>query len=360
MAVPNATINKAIAVAPDGKRYTAHPNGNPPGGQHVITGSGFGAAPNVVLWRTFEEGTDGQPVSISPPSGEIGDLVDEGSAETMQYVTYKGRKAATGRNNGNHAKLQYIHGSKYTRFRDHIALCVPDSGYMPGSQGYGFRTYPTDSGWKPVWHMLSGDGNATGTGESDCCFPTHTGNGFFTATGNSITWDFFRFIHPSDAGTGVWSWDEFNGFSWMQEADIANPHSVNGLGEMYTTSPEGGTVVKTKTRSAFAETGVEDTITDANAGYDRVKYNALSRDSGGQAQAYYSDMYLAVESSPGANDFRQCLFVGDNATFANCGQLRPVVADSWSDTEISFSRTLGLTYWHVVKPDGSIVSGAIS
>lgn len=338
LSVPNVTLSVARANGP-----------GPSEGQVTVTGSGFGLAPNVVLWRDFSEGSAGDDIALAPPSGQAGTF----ESTSMKYVDFGGRTVAEGFSGGVKQFLTYVYGSSFTRFRNFVSLAVPDTGFFPGSNAVGVRAFPTDSGMKAAWLMLSDNGNNTGVGEADIVLPTHTGSGRIRAQGNSVDPDFFRF---KDGGEDFWAWNEFNGFGFVCPADINNPKTVSTTLELFMTSSKMGTNTKSKTIAAF--TGTDASVTDANAGYDRVKYNAYALDAGGSAQIYYSDVYLAIESSPGANDFVQCAFLGDASVYTNCTELRPVKASSWTDTEITIPNPYGLPYYHVIKPDGSIVSGA--
>lgn len=322
------------------------------GSQATVTGTGFGSAPNVVLWRNFESETAGQLVSSAAPSGEIGAL----ATADMKCVEFGGRKAAAGFDAGVKKTLIAVQASDFTRFRHYVSIAVPDGSSFPASTDQGARTLPTGSTLKAVWAMKNDRGDLSGNGEADICLPTYNSQAQFEASGNSVNPGyFFRWKDPAD---DFWAWNEYNGFGWLQEADLINPKTVAGPLELFMTSSKMGTNVRTRTTAGAFE-GSDSSVTDANAAYDRIKYNAYALDAGGNAQVYYSDLYLAVESSPGANDFVQCLFVGDAATFAACTVLRPLVADSWSDTSVAFTSPFSLSYYHIVKPDGSIVSGAI-
>lgn len=322
-------------------------------GSVVITGSGFGPAPNVVQFRNFEEGVTGSQIQTAAPAGQVGnfDLV----TANAKYQDFGGRKVFAGFDSGIKESCVFVNGASFTRFRQFVTLAVPDSGVFPGSAGTGLRTFPTDSGMKAAWLMLSDNGNNTGIAEADIVLPTHTGSGRLRAQGNSVDPSFFMY---NGTGDDFWAWNEFNSFGFVCPADLNNPKTVAVDLELFMTSSKAGTVVRTKNIAAF--TGTDSSVTDANAAYDRVKYNAFARDAGGSAQIYYSDMYLAVESSPAANDFVQCLFLGNAATFAACTELRPVLADTWTDTEVTFTNRYSLSYYHLVKPDGSVVSGAAS
>lgn len=325
-------------------------NAGSPAGTITITGSGFGAAPNVVMWRNFDSETVGQTISAAPAAGEVGTFF---TAE-MQCVSLGNRKAGAAFTAGQKKILEFLAASKFTRFRHHVALAVPDGSSFPADVDPGPRTLPPGSNLKATWIMDGHRGDLAGS--SDICLPTYNGQSQFDSGGNTINYSgTFRFANNTD---DFWAWNEFNSFGWVQEADITNPKTAPAPLTLFMTSSKMGTNVRTKTDyPAFRS--ADKALTDANVGYDRVKYNSWLRESEGNAQVYYSDPYLALESSPGANDFVQCAFLGNAPVFSDCTQIRPVVADSWTDTEITIPNLFGLSHYHIIKPDGSIVSGAI-
>lgn len=317
----------------------------------TVTGTGFGVAPNVVLFRTFNEGTSGDLIQAAAPLGEVGAFTS--MSADARYVEFGGRKAFSGFFGGSKQEIWFENGSEYQRFRSTATLCVTDTGFMPGQDGQGLRTYPIDSGWKPVWHMKDADGSIGTNGKSDIVLPTHTGSGLFNAAGNSVSPASFRFQDP---GESFWEWNDYNTFSFAQRPDVTNPKTVDGFNALFMTSAADGTNQKTRTYPSFM--GNDANVTDANAGYNLIKFNPFAR-SDGQSQCYISDLYLSVESTPGAEDFWQCAMVGDNAAFADCTILRPIVATSWSDTSVTIDSSFGLGYYHIIKPDNTVVSGAL-
>ena len=263
-----------------------------------------------------------------------------------------------GFNGATKSALDFINASDFTNFRHSVALGVPDSGNFPGDNGYGLRTFPTDSGAKPVWVMKNNNGNVRDIGSPDLAIPTHIGNGFLRAQGNSVQLGFTYFI--TDTTNAAWRWNALNLFDYLQIADLNNPKTVNGYIETGVTDGVG--TWKSSRTDIAAFSGTDTSITDANCVYDRIKYNSYATNSGGanDAQLYYANLYLATESSPGSNDFRQCAFIGNAVALADCTELYALKADSWSDTEVLLTDIYGLGFYHIVKPDGSVVSGAVS
>lgn len=348
---PRVSTAPERVAAPVGLTVAAVASG---GTQATVSGSGFGAAPNVVLWRTFREGVAGQQIQAAPPSGEVGTLGLINPED--KYAEFGGRLVYQGFDGATQAGIEFVAPQTFSRFRHSMAIAVPDGSNMPGNNGYGPRTFPTDSGWKAAWAMKDGDGYVRDIGKCDLCIPSHTGGGFFVAGGNSVGLDFTRFI---DNGTQAdWRWNALNTFDFVCIPDLNNPRTVTGRLEARTTDAVGTTAVVRTDISPYE--GTDTSINDTNCFYDRVRYNSYAQNDSGAnpAQTYYTSLYLAVESTPGANDFRQCAFNGNAAVFANCTELYAIRADSWTDTEVTVSDHHGLGFYHIVKPDGSIVSGA--
>lgn len=313
---PRSVTNVTLAVA----RGNA---ANAPG-ILSITGSGFGVAPNVILYRTMREATFDPAVA---PAGEVG--VMSGSNRQAQF---DGRGAFAGHDpaTGGKASVEFVAASQFRKFRHYVNISVPDGKAMPGSDGTA-RTFATSSDWKPVWAMLGGSGNST-SDSPDFAIPSHVGDANFAATGNSINLGTFRWISYDPS---KWSWNAFNGFGLILNADDADPVGTPADQALHLTSAAANTAFTTKSVPGYQGNA---TVTNATAFYDRIKYSGYANNTPlNNAQAYYCDAYLAVESSPGAEDFKQAVALGNASTIAACTHLQMKKADSWTDSQIDLS-----------------------
>src|SRR5690606_6192526 len=106
-----------------------------------------------------------------------------------KYANFKGRTVFQGFDGQTKATFEFIAPQVFSGFRHSVAIAVPDGSQMPGDNVSAERQFSTDSGWKPVWVMLSDIGSLPGQAEPDICLPTHIGNGVFSASGNSVAPD---------------------------------------------------------------------------------------------------------------------------------------------------------------------------
>lgn len=330
----------------------------------TITGSGFGVAPNVVLYRTLD-GTPGDTVTTSAPTGEIGAF----SAATMKYAS----DGAQGFDSSTQRSLEFTAATSFQRYRIATSLKVPSGKYAPGRDNTGLETWSSDSGWKPVWAMLNAGSNSN-QAEADLCIPTHIGNGAHALSGNTVQTGerFWDYETSSAKPSHHWSWDAWNTYQLICDVG-ADPitTAVNQVG-YFTSENVSGSVKTTGTRSyawnfpGYRDPAPTDLIDAANARIGVVRYNSFARTSNADSsltQALYRDLYIAAESSDGAGDYRQACFLGNASTFATCTRIKMKVASAWSNTSVTIavSSAERLIYTHafVQKADGSAVGVAI-
>lgn len=343
LSVPNVTL----AVARGNSGGTA--------GTVTVAGSGFGPAPNVVLWRDFSEGVVDSQIQAAPPTSGLGTLSDVEANDV--YGEFKGRKVLKGWSADVQSALVYVHSADFNRYRACFSVAVPAGLYFPGTKDLQSTVNPDRASlWKLSWLMKNDRGDIE-AGSPDLSLPTVVG-GFFEIEGNDTDGSDTRFIGSGDSAGGTFSFDAYNLFSYVAESNIANPATVAGK-MVLTHAGSLGVSELVRTDVPVMKPFAGATYTDSTAFFDRWKINPwASNVDGFPEQGLYSDLYLAVESTPGANDFVQCAFLGDAAVYANCTELRPVKASAWSDTEITIPNPYGLPHYHIVKPDGSVVSGA--
>lgn len=426
----------------------------PTPGTVTITGSGFGLPPNVVLYRSLN-GVEGNTVSLSPLAGEIGTL----SQSNMKH----GDGGAIGFSSSINNTLEFIAPQQFKNFRISTSLKVPDGSYPPGRDNANYRTWSTDSGWKPVWVMLSDDGDAS-QWEPDICLPTHTGSSRIAVAGNTLSTEF---TYQNSNQYDHWSWDVWNTFNFTFTSGVT-PQVSPALHACYMTSPNlgkgygtktytfvgdqigafynqhrrfefsaggpyqpvNGEYIKGATSSVVSKTntssqsfrllsgswsnsdasgylslnssylnsgwvagervgtwpainGDNGSVVNANVFtattgqylpllfdnecfFDRIKYNAYARTSSTSpelTQAVYKDLYLAIQSSIGVEDYKQMAFIGNSSIFGNCTKIKPkyVAPANWSDTSvtipISADEKSEYTHAFIQKSNGDITVG---
>src|SRR5690606_18007101 len=150
--------NPAVALSVPSRESEG---GDPASGLVVVTGSGFGPAPNIVGFRTFLEGAEGERVLASPPAGAIGVLAPNPTYGLPFYGTMNGRPVMfmfDGVLESNRPAILKFPNTR--RMRLYIKLGVPEGRYFPGGYDVQFpgklpspapRTFPNDSSAKFVW-----------------------------------------------------------------------------------------------------------------------------------------------------------------------------------------------------------------
>lgn len=337
------------------------------GGVVTVSGSGFGAAPNVVLFRRFREGSDGGVISLTPPDGEIGTYTTSGLGVLKYYEMPDGYTAYAGYDPEHSvaAVLNCLFGENVTELRLSKTEIVPPGKYFPGASAE--NTIPTTSTLKHDW--LRKTINSGGVGyenEPDLCIPTQTGNtgGLMKLQGNATH---PRGTQSEGSYADFWSFADWNTFSFYQKPDVADPVGTPGeFFEFFITSDKinanksTGTITKSYSVPAFANSG-PGTVVNADAFYTLVRaYSYLTSQGGANTQMVRRNWYAAV----GAGVSRQGIMLGNNSAFNDCTLSAWIIPDSWSDTLITFTpdawESSVFTHYHIIKPDGSVVSGALS
>lgn len=347
----------------------------PVSGVVTLTGTGFGSAPNIVLFRRFLEGTDGSDLQETAPSGEIGNVTFNGTNGLPVYGTMSGRLGLYNHKVG--ASSEFWAGWTFPharRVRVYYRYGIPPGKLHPGSGVTTPQTFSGSSDWKPLW--LGYDANSfsgsapNGDDKADLVIPTHNGNGGTGIFGNSVTigqlWN-----QNTSVAANYWEWDALNGICYVQDCDSAAPSTAVSTQDTYFTnslvnaSKTTGTWHKSVTTVPSFNPAVtaEGTIPDSGAYYGVVRLGSFSKRSstaGDNTQCFYCDLYIASESSDGADDYWQGVFLGNAANFEDCTAGLWIPPDFWNDTGcvFTFPDDTELTHYHVFKGDRTIESGA--
>lgn len=350
----------------------------PTGSQQVtVTGSGFGLEPNVVFYRTFKEGVDGQTVQEQPPEGEVGAISEWTAAPQMTYGTVAGKKCLLGFDNGTKLANQILFPATSASdddaiqsFNWYVEESVPVGSLFPGNNTNGLNEFPSDSGSKSIWFVGDDGGNSTDA-LPDIAIPQHGGGGAHYVWGNSINYRIYPFGGGGPNEHDFWDWDGWNTFNQIQRADPNDPQNTVYEQVHYFTSELSGGQKPTKTyeysRTEYAAFAGNYTGPDSDCHYRIIRINSYSNRSDVNpelTQLAYGTMYLASSSPQGTENYRQMVFLGDAATLGDCGKRKPKIADSWSDTSVTVSVTseeaAEFTHVLVYKADKSVSSEPIA
>lgn len=356
LCMPQTDQNPNLLPNYDGTYNSYYPDGDKPEPpeeaiQLTITGTGFGAnAPDVILYRRFFDAVVGQKGVLAPGAGEIGTFKDS----TMTVGEVYGEKCLLGFDGTETQLFATFETDPFQKYDFSVELSVPPERYMPGRTNLtDFEMFSGDSGWKPNWFLHS-DGANSDTTKADLCVPTHIGGGAFSIAGNSVNTG-NRFWNYGTQPQDHWDWHGWNNFNYTQDCDLENPTT----GEVQQTS----TFVSAKIQNTKT-TGVEiknftaagfrspvDNIPPENASFSMIRFNSYARNNElapELTQSAFTSIYLAKNAKA-----RVC--IGNAAVLENCTRLVPLVADTWSDTEIKVTvlpeDLRWATHCYVRKPD---------
>eukprot|EP00163_Fabomonas_tropica_P008961 TRINITY_DN18757_c0_g1_i1.p1 TRINITY_DN18757_c0_g1~~TRINITY_DN18757_c0_g1_i1.p1 ORF type:complete len:365 (+),score=-1.88 TRINITY_DN18757_c0_g1_i1:34-1128(+) len=186
-----------------------------------ITGSGFGEAPDVVVFDNFQRGVEFQKAELS--LANHGAWTDDGwyGGIPDYFVEDDGNVSITARDNdysldsmSRIAQLQTVFPRTQKLFIAY-SVKVPAGTSFAGASTLG--SFPDVSSWKFTWVQNGKD--AFQNSNLDLTLPTHSGGGNFILGGNdgNIRW--------LNSGSNWWSWSSFNNMSIG--LDMSDPSQIN-------------------------------------------------------------------------------------------------------------------------------------
>jgi hypothetical protein len=310
----------------------------------TITGSSFGAGPNVLLFDDFEKGTNGNSISTGSGSAEVGQW---NSVTGMLAVpVYSNAQKVSG--NLSALMVGGANGDYYNR----LIAAIPSAtqvfvsswmwiDYMPVVPGLGVN-------WKSIWMM------DTGTADKDLLIPLYLGGagsqtGSFTGeyggnwlnpyadySGPTLTTGHWLrtwiFADGTSDGKYVQSW-ELTSSGVVQDATSANSNpNVCGNGPWFN-------------------------FTGGSSSWQTIYFNGYMPDGYTQGQnshAHFDDIYIAT----GPNAMAR-VEIGNASTYKACTNLTIVTPTSWSASSItatvrqgSFGSS-GSAYLYVLDASGT-------
>lgn len=344
--------------------------------QVTVTGTGFGLAPNVVVYRTGD-GDVGESFPATAPSGELGNAVFSVRGAPT-YISLPGGITAVGvhdRSDSDNSRGVRFDFSQKRRFRVFHNTAVPSDAVFPGGKNsantdgdMAHGEFSGQSGCKICWLRYDMDTTLEGSrGKADICPWTHIGDGSFKVTGNQVNPGLE--ILPIN-GSSAWSWGGvLNGFDYMQDCDAEAPVTANSLQIARWTSPNingtklTGTYTTVKNKPSFEGNNMVDGVTDAYQYLLMGTYSLNLNFDKTKTQIAWRDLYFAAESEDQANDWRQCVWLCNASTIEASTRRKAVIADSWSNTSVTVTVSAEDQTWatHVIVEDaaGNETAGAI-
>jgi hypothetical protein len=315
-------------------------------GKLTISGSGFGAGPQVSVFDTFESNASanfGDPIPVTSP--DIGTWTEtNGNDPLYDSLSHSGKfsmKAYTPRTVRAFRKYfstgaQEVFISYWVRLENGARF--PTLINDPSDPLYkGPGEFPKDSSWKFSWLIdLDTQGNS-----SDLCLPSHVGYGNFYLGGNDYTLD-------KGLGNAWWSWSTWNRISIWVRADPNNPA---GSGEYIyqTVSQEHGVSERRVNKPVFDADGA------SPKEYKKVHIPGwMRKESEASSAPRYDDIYVAT----GANSLSR-VEITDSANYDQSRKVAIQPASSWSSSRITVDLNnggftdLSNVYVHVWDKDGN-------
>lgn len=325
-------------------------------GQRVITGSGFGQGPNVVLFDSMSAGSDGQDVDftngpeIGQWTGDSAGLV-AGAIAGAKYYAYNDRLWFAGRdpnrlaeNAYNMQGLVFVHDTEFTEFRLAHRTLIPTGFLMPGTSTPNSNDN-VGSNWKQVWAGTPETGwGPVGTGP-DCLFPSLAAANTVKIQGNTISPNKQdgKQLYSNLSGVSE------NFFSWYQKPGTGQ-YTNDGFIEVVRCND----IASARERHGNANPFAVYNGSPTKLAYRNLIFNAWI----GNAPVYsnilmlWSDMYLAVGENSAA-----CVLLGDAPALAGCSNVSIIPPDLWTDTEIRVSPRAweDHPYAHLVLSNGTLL-----
>lgn len=336
-------------------------------GTEIITGSGFGTGPTVVLFDSFDSGEDGSLISLS--GAEIGGWSDENTGVSefvsgTRYFLANGRLWMAGRDttqlsadSKNGTGLRFDFAEEVTEFRLSYRVLCPSGYKFPGCASAN-TNYFTGSNWKITWWGRAEEGSASGAGagEPDICIPTvSNGNGSGSnevqVLGNHFRWEYGA---SSRVYVGSPHGSNENFWSFYQ-----SPESSEGDRDGVVEYLQGNGVSTSRTIRTSADPFHEWNGDVTNETFNMFLFNGWMGLSNSPPEIDYvnvlplfADAYVAV----GPNS-RACILTSDAPTVSGSTDIYIVPPTTWTDTEVTFNPKAreSLAYRHLVLADGTLL-----
>lgn len=334
--------------------------------QITLNGSNFGTGPNVILYDSFELGTNNAVFDKDTAQALKGSWYQQTSNRPM----YTNEAARSGYNSlvvldssaddkprtlviaktggsPSHPSSPHDAADDLAGFQEfYLSFSMKDLGNFPGNTADAPADAPfsSSSSAKDFWLMLGnrGDGNPATYPQMghDIAIPTWTG-GTFAISGNhtsgyaqDINGDdvldaFGERIRMGTYPSGLdndWSFGGWNDIKLHVELNSADPYGNINAGFSEYSSAHG------RTRNEITGAMMKDQSADGvtHAFWDRIKLAGWFRTGNPGVKRVYDDVYFAIGENANAR-----VELADHETYAQATQLTPIAATSWSDSSIN-------------------------
>ncbi|MEC9041415.1 MAG: hypothetical protein VX787_18010 [Pseudomonadota bacterium] len=298
----------------------------------TLSGSEFGAGPNVVLYDDFEDAkiVDGS-LELQPKVGTWYSVI---SSDPAIYLGQQKNKSLFVRGKGNAILVFGVEDSKgpyglkpFTEV--FFSYSVKDLAEFPGDSGKDF-SFSTRSSTKDAWMMLGDRGDNLSYSLSfntpsgnDLYIPAWTGNGFNIA-GNTTKLE-PAFWQPEL--TKNWAFQDWNTTFFHAQLDAVNPY---GPAEGYFGFINKNAYHVNKRSGNF----IQDLRSEGlpYAYWDRIKFFAWLNEGDANVQRLLDEVYVAI--GPNAN---ARVVLSDAPSLEESSELINLPTKNWDHEKISFS-----------------------
>lgn len=320
---------------------------------YSITGTDIGDAPNVVLYRDYSLGSDGQNFILTPQAGEVGTWVNTGVTANNQAI-YKsnadGFPCLLQRDPRKPDQMPLnITSTAQGEFR--LSRCVSVLNDCAFAGAGELATQPTTSALKDLWIQYENASGADPT-EADLCVWTAVNSGI-KIQGNSS-----QPFGSADA-VALMDWfdfDDWNNCTYYSKNGAPDATVDAGIQQSMFTSKKTGATKSAGTKIANTTNishGASSTVDPAKATFSYLasqSYFTISDAAKITCMAYRSDYW-----AHGENSF-QCLFFANASTIEAATFLCAVKADSWvNNGDGTYTVTATPSAWHRSKATHMIV-----
>ncbi len=326
------------------------------GKELVISGSGFGSGPGIVIYDDFEGGGHNDPIPLTSPL--IGKWAAASSGYIARYHEY-GYSGNTSFSMQDDLAAVANYGKKDAQLKARFAdtqevfisyqVSVPPGKHFPGAPTR--EEWGAASHWKLTWLMDGDNGFSGGDGKADLCIPTNGQAKALQIVGNT---DNIGWVGSLD---DLFDMDGFNRVAVWLRADPESPETAGYTWIHW---------LSAKTNPAFTREHILPVFNARATSPTSYQWNQLNvpgwfgndlTNPGG----VYDDVYLATGANAAAR-----VEVGDAPDYEDCTELSIMPSLSWTDSEIKVvvktkgTETISGKYLFIFDSNNELITDGIA
>jgi len=321
------------------------------GQELIISGTGFGSGPNVIIYDDFEGGAHNDPIPLTSP------LIGTWAAKSTDYIARYHEYAYSGKTSysmQDELALVALYGAKRTSLKVRFAntkevflsyqVSVPPGKFFPGAPSR--DQWGAASHWKLTW-LMDGD-NGFQDEKADLCIPTNGQAKALQIGGNT---DNIGWLASLDE---LFDIDGFNRMTAWLRADPVNYQTQGYTWAQWLSAKTGTPWVREHHKAVF------------NGGPASEKWNQINipgwfGNSLVNPGGVYDDVYVATGPNAPAR-----VEVGDAPVYTNCTKLSILPSTSWTNSQIKVivktkgEGTISQQYLFIFNGNNQLIAGGIT